>query len=79
MSSILDIVMEILALEKLIKEEVQKPVKKEMLSLIYEIKPRQEEISLEEFLKKYNANNLLEVVQKFTSSMRSDKNAKNTK
>ncbi|BFH74635.1 hypothetical protein SJAV_25790 [Sulfurisphaera javensis] len=76
MSSLLDIVLEILALQKVIKEEIQKPMRRELLSIIYEIKPIQNEIKLDDLLKEYNAKDLVDLVQKITLSMKSDKNGK---
>ncbi|AWR95897.1 hypothetical protein [Acidianus brierleyi] len=69
MSSILDIIQEILALKDTIKNEIQKPLKQELLSPLYEIKTTKEDINLDELLKKYDAKDVVDLVNKIRKSM----------
>jgi len=69
MSSILDIIQEILALKDTIKNEIQEPLKQELLSPLYEIKTTKEDINLDELLKKYNAKDVIDLVNKIRKSM----------
>ncbi|QGR19781.1 hypothetical protein [Stygiolobus azoricus] len=69
MSSVLDIILELLALKDAIKYEVQKPLKQELLSLLYEIKNTKEDINLDELLEKNNAKDVIELVKKIRNSM----------
>lgn len=69
MSSVLDIILELLALKDAIKYEVQKPLKQELLSPLYEIKNTKEDINLDELLEKNNAKDVIELVKKIRNSM----------
>ncbi len=67
MSSIhelLKVVQELLALKDVVKSEIQRPLKQELLSVIYEIKTTNEEVKLDDLLKEYNATDLLDLVKK---------------
>ncbi|QXJ35534.1 hypothetical protein [Saccharolobus shibatae] len=65
MSSILDAILEILATIDVVKEEIKKPLKEEILNLIYQINPEPSvRYDLNELLKEYDARNLLELIQK---------------
>jgi len=63
MSSLLDTILELLALKDVIKQELQKPLNESILSLIYEIKPQNNNVDLEKMLKDYNAKDLLDLVK----------------
>ncbi|EWG06554.1 MAG: hypothetical protein ASUL_08904 [Candidatus Aramenus sulfurataquae] len=69
MSSILDIIQELLALKDVIKSEIQKPLKRELLAPLYEIKTTNEDIKLDDLLKKYNATDVVDLVNKIRKSM----------
>jgi len=63
MSSILDTILELLALKDVIKQELQKPLNESILNIIYEIKPQDNKIDLEKMLKDYNAKDILDLVK----------------
>jgi len=63
MSSLLDTILELLALKDVIKQELQKPLNESILNLIYEIKPQDNNVDLEKMLKDYNAKDLLDLVK----------------
>lgn len=63
MSSLLDTILELLALKDVIKQELQKPLNESILNLIYEIKPQNNNVDLEKMLKDYNAKDLLDLVK----------------
>ncbi|BDC17876.1 hypothetical protein [Acidianus sp. HS-5] len=69
MSSILDILLEILAIKDVIKTEVQRPLKQELLRPLYEIKTTNEDVNLDELLKSYGAKDVLDLVSKIRKSM----------
>lgn len=68
-SRILDIILEMLALKDVIKSEVQKLLRQELLGLLYEIKTTKEDINLDELLKKYDAKDVVDLVNKIRNSM----------
>lgn len=63
MSSLLDTLLELLALKDAIKKELEKPLNDSILSIIYEIKPQETNVNLEKMLKDYNAKDLLDLVK----------------
>jgi len=63
MSSLLDTILELLALKDAIKKELQKPLNDSILNIIYEIKPQETNVNLEKMLKDYNAKDLLDLVK----------------
>lgn len=65
----MDIILELLAIKDVIKEEIQRPLREELLRPLYEIKPPTQNINLEELLKKYDAKDLLDLVTKIRNSM----------
>ncbi|ARM75291.1 hypothetical protein [Acidianus manzaensis] len=69
MSSILDIIHEIIAVRDVIKNEVQKPFKDELLQVIYQINPPTNEYDINKLLKEYNAKDLLELINKIKGNM----------
>ncbi|AWR98225.1 hypothetical protein DFR86_03990 [Acidianus sulfidivorans JP7] len=69
MSSILDLVHELIAVIDVMKKEVQKPFKDELLSIIYQINPTPTEYDLDKLLKDYNAKDLLELINKIKRNM----------
>jgi hypothetical protein len=69
MSSILDIIQELLALKDTIKNEIQKPLKQELLAPLYEIKTTNGDIKLDDLLKEYNATDVVDLVNKIRKSM----------
>jgi hypothetical protein len=64
MSEIIKLVLELLAFKDAIKEEMTRPIKQELLSIIYDIKTTPEEVNLDKMLKEYEANDLLDLTRK---------------
>jgi hypothetical protein len=64
MSEIIKLVLELLAFKDAIKEEVTRPIKQELLSIIYDIKTTPEEVNLDKMLKEYEAKDLLDLIRK---------------
>jgi hypothetical protein len=64
MSEIIKLVLELLAFKDAIKEEMTRPIKQELLSIIYDIKTTPEEVNLDKMLKEYEANDLLDLIRK---------------
>lgn len=64
MSEIIKLIQELLALKEAIKEELTRPLRQELLSVIYEIKTTPEEVNLDKMLKEYEAKDLLDLVRK---------------
>jgi hypothetical protein len=64
MSEILKLIQELLALKDAIKEEITRPIKRELLSTIYEIRTTPEQVNLDEMLKEYEAKDLLDLIRK---------------
>jgi hypothetical protein len=70
MSEIIRIVQELLALKDAIKEEITRPIRRELLSTIYEIRTTPEQINLDEMLKEYEAKDLLDLIRKIRAGKR---------
>ena len=70
MSEIIRIIQELLALKDAIKEEVTRPIRRELLSTIYEIKTTPEQVNLDEMLKEYEAKDLLDLIRKIRAGKR---------
>ena len=64
MSEIIKLVLELLAFKDAIKEEITRPIKQELLSIIYDIKTTPEEVNLDRMLKEYEAKDLLDLIRK---------------
>jgi hypothetical protein len=64
MSEIIKLVQELLAFKDVIKEEITRPIKQELLSTIYDIKTTPEEVNLDKMLKEYEAKDLLDLIRK---------------
>jgi hypothetical protein len=64
MSEIIKLVLELLAFKDAIKEEITRPIKQELLSIIYDIKTTPEEVNLDKMLKEYEAKDLLDLIRK---------------
>jgi hypothetical protein len=64
MSEIIRLIQELLALKDAIKEEVTRPIRRELLSTIYEIRTTPEQVNLDEMLKEYEAKDLLDLIRK---------------
>ncbi|MEJ2771470.1 MULTISPECIES: hypothetical protein [unclassified Stygiolobus] len=64
MSEIIKLVLELLAFKDAIKEEMTRPIKQELLSIIYDIKTTPEEVNLDKMLKEYEAKDLLDLIRK---------------
>ena len=70
MSEIIRLIQELLALKDAIKEEVARPIRRELLSTIYEIKTTPEQVNLDEMLKEYEAKDLLDLIRKIRAGKR---------
>jgi hypothetical protein len=70
MSEIIRLIQELLALKDAIKEEVTRPIKRELLSTIYEIRTTPEQVNLDEMLKEYEAKDLLDLIRKIRAGKR---------
>ncbi|MCQ4450413.1 MAG: hypothetical protein NO110_06955, partial [Sulfolobales archaeon] len=64
MSEIIRIIQELLALKDAVKEEITRPIRRELLSTIYEIRTTPEQVNLDEMLKEYEAKDLLDLIRK---------------
>ncbi|MEJ2777272.1 hypothetical protein [Stygiolobus sp. RP850M] len=64
MSEIIKLVLELLAFKDAIKEEITRPIKQELLSIIYDIKTTPEEVNLDKMLEEYEAKDLLDLIRK---------------
>lgn len=64
MSEIIKLILELLALKDAVKEEMTRPIRQELLSIIYEIKTTPEEVNLDKMLKEYEAKDLLDLIRK---------------
>ena len=64
MSEIIRLIQELLALKDAIKEEITRPIRRELLSTIYEIRTTPEQVNLDEMLKEYEAKDLLDLIRK---------------
>lgn len=70
MSEIIRIIQELLALKDAVKEEITRPIRREMLSTIYEIRTTPEQVNLDEMLKEYEAKDLLDLIRKMRAGKR---------
>lgn len=70
MSEIIRIIQELLALKDAIKEEIARPIRRELLSTIYEIRTAPEQVNLDEMLKEYEAKDLLDLIRKMRAGKR---------
>lgn len=70
MSEIIRIIQELLALKDAIKEEITRPIRRELLSTIYEIRTTPEQVNLDEMLKEYEAKDLLDLIRKMRAGKR---------
>ncbi|MCG2908807.1 MAG: hypothetical protein L7H12_07770 [Sulfolobales archaeon] len=70
MSEIIRIIQELLALKDAIKEEITRPIRRELLSTIYEIRTAPEQVNLDEMLKEYEAKDLLDLIRKIRAGKR---------
>lgn len=70
MSEIIRIIQELLALKDAIKEEIARPIRRELLSTIYEIRTTPEQVNLDEMLKEYEAKDLLDLIKKMRAGKR---------
>jgi len=70
MSEIIRIIQELLALKDAIKEEITRPIRRELLSTIYEIRTTPEQVNLDEMLKEYEAKDLLDLIRKIRAGKR---------
>jgi ribosomal protein L12E/L44/L45/RPP1/RPP2 len=64
MSEIIKLIQELLAFKDAIKEEITRPIKQELLSVLYDIKITPEEVNLDKMLKEYEAKDLLDLIRK---------------
>jgi hypothetical protein len=64
MSELIRIIQELLALKDAVKEEITRPIRRELLSTIYEIRTTPEQVNLDEMLKEYEAKDLLDLIRK---------------
>lgn len=70
MSEIIRIIQELLALKDAVKEEITRPIRRELLSTIYEIRTTPERVDLDEMLKEYEAKDLLDLIKKMRAGKR---------
>lgn len=70
MSEIIRIIQELLALKDAIKEEITRPIRRELLSTIYEIRTTPEQVNLDEMLKEYEVKDLLDLIRKMRAGKR---------
>lgn len=70
MSEIIRIIQELLALKDAVKEEITRPIRRELLSTIYEIRTAPERVDLDEMLKEYEAKDLLDLIRKMRAGKR---------
>jgi hypothetical protein len=70
MSEIIRIIQELLALKDAVKEEITRPIRRELLSTIYEIRTTPERVDLDEMLKEYEAKDLLDLIRKMRAGKR---------
>ncbi|MCG2871726.1 MAG: hypothetical protein L7H13_05740 [Sulfolobales archaeon] len=70
MSEIIRIIQELLALKDAVKEEITRPIRRELLSTIYEIRTTPEQVNLDEMLKEYEAKDLLDLIRKIRAGKR---------
>ncbi|PVU69801.1 hypothetical protein DDW06_02280 [Sulfolobales archaeon SCGC AB-777_K20] len=70
MSEIIRIIQELLALKDAVKEEITRPIRRELLSTIYEIRTTPERVNLDEMLKEYEAKDLLDLIRKMRAGKR---------
>jgi len=70
MSEIIRLIQELLALKDAIKEEITRPIRRELLSTIYEIRTTPEQVNLDEMLKEYEAKDLLDLIRKIRAGKR---------
>jgi hypothetical protein len=70
MSEIIRIIQELLALKDAVKEEITRPIRRELLSTIYEIRTAPEQVNLDEMLKEYEAKDLLDLIRKMRAGKR---------
>jgi hypothetical protein len=70
MSEILKLIQELYALKDAIKEEITRPIKRKLLSTIYEIRTTPEQVNLDEMLKEYEAKDLLDLIRKIRAGKR---------
>ncbi|MCG2884350.1 MAG: hypothetical protein L7H01_05655 [Sulfolobales archaeon] len=70
MSEIIRIIQELLALKDAVKEEITRPIRRELLSTIYEIRTTPERVNLDEMLKEYEAKDLLDLIRKIRAGKR---------
>jgi hypothetical protein len=70
MSEIIRIIQELLALKDAVKEEITRPIRRELLSTIYEIRTTPEQVNLDEMLKEYEAKDLLDLIRKMRAGKR---------
>jgi hypothetical protein len=70
MSEIIRLIQELLALKDAVKEEITRPIRRELLSTIYEIRTTPEQINLDEMLKEYEAKDLLDLIRKIRAGKR---------
>ncbi|MCG2888951.1 MAG: hypothetical protein L7H21_06465 [Sulfolobales archaeon] len=70
MSEIIRLIQELLALKDAIKEEITRPIRRELLSTIYEIRTAPEQVNLDEMLKEYEAKDLLDLIRKIRAGKR---------
>ena len=70
MSEIIRLIQELLALKDAVKEEITRPIRRELLSTIYEIRTAPEQVNLDEMLKEYEAKDLLELIRKIRAGKR---------
>lgn len=70
MSEIIRLIQELLALKDAVKEEIARPIRRELLSTIYEIRTTPEQVNLDEMLKEYEAKDLLDLIRKIRAGKR---------
>ncbi|MCQ4367082.1 MAG: hypothetical protein NO114_05440 [Sulfolobales archaeon] len=70
MSEIIRLIQELLALKDAVKEEITRPIRRELLSTIYEIRTTPEQVNLDEMLKEYEAKDLLDLIRKIRAGKR---------
>lgn len=70
MSEIIRLIQELLALKDAVKEEIARPIRRELLSTIYEIRTTPERVDLDEMLKEYEAKDLLDLIRKIRAGKR---------
>ena len=70
MSEIIRLIQELLALKDAVKEEITRPIRRELLSTIYEIRTTPEQVDLDEMLKEYEAKDLLDLIRKIRAGKR---------